>query len=108
MKRLGISLVFCSLFLTVSASARDFSGRITDLIVWSDGHSFLTIENAPANPCGSNYYSLGVKSRDVKAEPMLAMAMAAYMSNRRVTISTADGECQGGQEKIVNIRILPD
>ena len=36
----------------------------------------------------------------------MAMALAAYMSNRRVTISTADGDCQGGEEKIVNIRIL--
>ncbi len=98
--------ILTSVLFITSAEARDFSGKITDLITWSDGHSFLTVENAPANPCGGSYYSLGVKSRDVKAEPMFAMALAAYMSNRRVTISTTDGDCQGGQEKIVNIRIL--
>jgi hypothetical protein len=109
MKRLcAASLIFWSIFFATSVEARDFSGKITDLVTWSDGHSFLTVENGPTNPCGGNYYSLGIKSRDVKAEPMLAMALAAYLSNRRVTISTTNGDCQGGQEKIVNIRILPN
>lgn len=106
MKTKYIFAALTSILLIAPVEARDFSGKITDLVTWSDGHSFLTVENAPTNPCGGNYYSLGVKSRDVKAEPMLTMALAAYMSNRRVTISTTDGDCQGGQEKIVNIRIL--
>ena len=106
MKTKYIFAVLTSMLFIAPVEARDVSGKITDLVTWSDGHSFLTVENAPTNPCGGNYYSLGVKSRDVKAEPMLTMALAAYMSNRRVTISTTDGDCQGGQEKIVNIRIL--
>lgn len=93
----------------VSAQANDITGKIVDLVTWHDGHSVIKLDNGPANGCSSQfYYSLGKKGVDVKAEPMLSIALAAYLSNRTVSISSVHGSCQGGEEKLTNIRILPN
>jgi hypothetical protein len=90
-----------------SVSARVVTGKIVDLVSWLDGHSVIKIENGPVNGCaGQYYYSLGVRGQDVKAEPMLSIALAAYMADKSVQLSTSDGVCQGGEEKITNIRVL--
>lgn len=92
-----------------SVSAREFSGKISNLITWQDGHSIISIENAPDNGCmNKKFYSLGVKGKDVKAEPMLTTALAAYLSGRTVRITTENGGCQGGEEKIIYIQVLPN
>jgi hypothetical protein len=107
LKKLSVILIVFS--IDSAAFARDVTGKIVDLITWSDGHSFIKIENGPINGCSSQYfYSLGVKGQDVKAENMLSVALAAYMGNRNVHLVTADGSCQGGQEKIVAIQLLPN
>lgn len=111
MKSLAASAmrVFWAVSLLVFTSqvlARDVTGKITELISYSDGHSFIAIENGPANGCTDLYhYSLGVKGQDVKAENMLAIALSAYMAGKPVHISTSDGDCQGGQEKITFIKL---
>jgi hypothetical protein len=106
-KKLSVTLILLS--IGSHALARDVTGKITDLITWSDGHSFIKIENGPVNGCSSQYYySLGVKGQDVKAETMLSVALAAYMGNRSVHLVTNDGSCQGGQEKLVAIQLLPN
>lgn len=88
--------------------ARTFSGKIIDMVTWSDGHTAIKIENGPNNGCSQiQYYSLGVKGQDPKAEPMLSVALAAYMAGRSVQVSTTDGVCQGGQEKITQLKLLP-
>jgi hypothetical protein len=94
--------------LSVPISARTVSGKIDGLITWLDGHTVIRIQNGPQNGClGGNWYSLGVKGQDVKAEPMLSVALAAYLANRTVTIVSQDGVCQGGEEKLTNIQITP-
>lgn len=97
------------MFVFLPAHAADISGKIVDLVVWNDGHSFIKLESNHVNGCPSqNYYSLGRKSIDVKTDPMLSVALAAYLSNRTVTISSVHGDCQGGQEKLTNIRLNPN
>jgi hypothetical protein len=102
--------IFLSILLiapSASVSARNFSGKIIDLVAWSDGHAAISIENAPDNGCTQlKYYSLGVKGQDIKAEPMLSIALTAYIGGHPVQISTFDGMCQGGQEKIHQLRLL--
>ena len=98
-----------SFVLSASSQAADITGKIVELVTWNDGHSFIKLDNGPANGCSSQYYySLGKKSVDVKAEPMLSIALAAYMASRTVSISSTPGDCQGGQEKLINIRLLPN
>jgi hypothetical protein len=110
MKRMTGVFVFCfTLAFSASALSRTFSGKIIDLISWSDGHSAIKIESGPLNGCSGStpeYYSLGVKGQDAKAEPMLSMVLAAYLGERPVRIVTTDGNCQGGQEKINQLQVL--
>jgi len=96
------------MFVVSHASARQLTGKIIDLIGWSDGNTAIKIQNGPINGCsGQYYYSLGIKGQDVKAEAMLSIALTAYTTNRSVTLSTSDGVCQGGQEKINAIQLWP-
>jgi hypothetical protein len=105
--RISLTVVLAS--LVVSAHANDITGKIVELVTWHDGNSVIRLDNGPINGCPSKYYySLGLKGQDVKADPMLTLALAAYMSNRTVTISSSHGTCQGGEEKLTNIRILPN
>ncbi len=100
-------LVIFGASLSLSVHAKTVTGKIVDLISWNDGHTVIKIENGSVNGCPSQYYySLGVRNQDVQAENMLSVALAAYMSNRTVSLSTNDGVCQGEEEKLNHIRIL--
>lgn len=95
-------------FVCSSASARVVTGKIIDLTTWQDGHTVIKIQNGPVNGCSSQYfYSLGVNGTDIKAESMLSVALAAYLAGKTVTISTNDASCQGGEEKVAYIKVLP-
>lgn len=47
--RLFFGFIFSA--LGISASGRDITGNVVDLISYSDGHSFIKIENGPASGC---------------------------------------------------------
>jgi hypothetical protein len=99
-------LILLMALFTGPVLARTVTGEISVLTTWSDGHSVIKIENGPINGCPAQYYySLGVKDQDVKAGPMLSIALAAYMGGKPVHITTSDALCQGGEEKIVNISL---
>lgn len=95
------------MLFSMSAFAGSVTGKIVDLVTWNDGHSVIKLDSNVTNGCASqSYYSLGIKGKDTKAEPMLSVALAAFISGRRVSVSSNPGGCQGGEEKIVNIRML--
>lgn len=105
-KKIAVLIVLTS--LTAAASAREVTGKIIDMISWHDGHTIVRLETTTINGCGGKYfYSLGIKGQDTKAEPMLSVALGAYLANRTVKISTVDGSCQGGEEKVVSIQLKP-
>jgi hypothetical protein len=105
-KKLLLTVMVCS--VSFSASARVVTGKIADLITWQDGHTVIKIQGGPVNGCSSQYYySLGIKGTDIKAEPMLSVALAAYLAGKTVTISTNDASCQGGEEKVAYLKVLP-
>ena len=107
LKLIKFSVMFYIVIGISNANARTLSGKIVDMVTWSDGHTAIRIENGPQNGCTSpDYYSIGVIGQDVKAEPMLSVALAAYISGRSVNLATADGVCQGGQEKVTALRLL--
>jgi hypothetical protein len=104
----NIALMMLAMSCSAAVSARMITGKIVDMISWDDGHTFIKIENGPTNGCSDQYsYSLGVRGLDVKAESMLSIALSAYIAGRSVTIVTEDGSCQGGQERIRFIQLLP-
>ena len=98
-------LVLC--VLASSAFARDVTGKIANLVSWKDGHSWVVIENGPANGCSDAYsYSLGTWGQDARAQNMLSVALAAFMAGRSVHLSTANGVCDGGQEQVTFIELI--
>ena len=107
MKKIGMLLFSIAVvFVSISASARNVSGKITDLMVWNDGHVLIKIENEPINGCPSQYYySLGKQGTNAYTDGMLSVALTAYVSGKSVHISSADGTCIGGEEKVMYIKL---
>jgi hypothetical protein len=82
-------------------------GKITDLLVWKDGHASIQFSNTTNTGCDSpRRYSLGEKT-DPRAERMFALALSAYELNRSVRLSFFPGICNQFTAVLLNISMLP-
>lgn len=56
--------------------------------------------------CSSQYYySLGKQGTNAYTNGVLAVALAAHAAGKSVHISSADGSCVGGEEKVTFIKL---
>lgn len=107
--------VAMSLAISMFASSRALAEwispptRITSIGVYNDGHVVITLENNPTTrpACQSStvQYSLGLFSSGA-SERMVEIAMAAYLSGKRVIVRALD-TCNGSERTLQYIMVVP-
>ena len=90
-----------------AAAWQSDTARITSVASWSDGHVVVTFSDFTGNvncPHGSNQFSLGLPGSRA-AEQMVPIAMAAFLSGKRVIVRTNNGQCNGAQEIVTYLQV---
>ena len=81
------------------------STNVTSVAVFSDGHVIVRFAGwSGNNSCGSEYFSLGV-SGSAQQRAMQAVAIAALSTGKTVSVQTAAGVCNGGQEIVTFLQV---
>lgn len=104
-------LVAFAILTPISAfAASDSSTKIAEIRIYDDGHAVIRFTDLTAQTlCGSWYYSLGLAT-DPKQKAMLSVATAAMLAGKNVSVvtsGTTGAGCQGAEEKVTQLALIP-
>lgn len=106
-KNLPKSFVYVMLVMPALCFAWNSTSTVAGINVYDDGHVVARFTSFPGtNICGSNYFSLG-RAGSPQQKAMFAAALAALAGNKQVSVTSAPSLCNGGEEIISALQILP-